>query len=132
MYHAQYLILIQYLYIQNFQLHGASLVSSSVLFIGPTYYPLYPVSTVEDPLEATPSHVIPSPMAPLEPPWPLLPPLETRGKKKKGGGGGGGSLNASLNSVNFRHFLAAQEKAFFVTENLCCKEKPQSNDWLYE
>jgi hypothetical protein len=85
------------------------------LFTGPTYYPLYPVSTVEDPLEATPSHVIPSPMAPLEPPWPLLPPLETRAKKKKGGGGGGGgSLNASLNSVNFRHFLAAQEKAFFL------------------
>ena len=80
-------------------------------FAGPTYYPLYPISTVEDPLNATPSHLVPSPMAPLEPPWPHLPPLEVRGNKKGGGGGGGGgSLNASTSSASFRQFLAAQAK----------------------
>ena len=57
-------------------------------------------------VQATPSKVIASPMAPLKPPWPHLPPLPGKGKEVQPGRGGGGGAH-NLNS-SFSTFLATQ------------------------
>jgi len=76
--------------------------------LGPTYYPKFPLNDVIDPLDASPRNVLPSPMAPLRPPWPHLPPLELSTKIK--GGNRRASMGASnLNSSgSFSSFLATQ------------------------
>ena len=43
--------------------------------LGPKYYPKVPISTIPDPPET--NQVFDSPMAPLEPPWPHLPPIDS-------------------------------------------------------
>ena len=43
--------------------------------LGPRYYPSAPISTIPDPPPS--NEVFPSPMAPLEAPWPHLPPINT-------------------------------------------------------
>ena len=68
----------------------------------------FPLNDVIDPLDASPRNVLPSPMAPLRPPWPHLPPLELSTKIK--GGNRRASMGASnLNSSgSFSSFLATQ------------------------
>ena len=41
--------------------------------LGPKYYPKVPISTIPEPPPT--DEMFPSPIAPLEPPWPHLPPI---------------------------------------------------------
>ena len=51
--------------------------------LGPRYYPSAPVSTIPDPPAS--NEVFPSPIAPLEPPWPHLPPINSTATEKQSG-----------------------------------------------
>lgn len=51
--------------------------------LGPRYYPSAPISTIPDPPPS--NEVFPSPIAPLEPPWPHLPPINSTGTEKQTG-----------------------------------------------
>ena len=51
--------------------------------LGPRYYPSVPISTIPDPPPT--NEVFPSPIAPLEPPWPHLPPINSTGTEKQTG-----------------------------------------------
>ena len=53
--------------------------------LGPRYYPSAPISTIPDPPPS--NEVFPSPIAPLEPPWPHLPPINSTGSEKQSGSG---------------------------------------------
>ena len=77
--------------------------------LGPSYYPQFPINDFIDPLQATPNKVLPSPMAPLQPPWPHLPPLDVKKNGSEGRSGGlGGGLANTFNSTTFSSFLASQ------------------------
>ena len=77
--------------------------------LGPSYYPQFPINDFIDPLQATPNKVLPSPMAPLQPPWPHLPPLDVKKNGNEGRSGGlGGGLANTFNSTTFSSFLASQ------------------------
>ena len=68
--------------------------------LGPLYYPKAPISTIPEPLAR--EELFPSPMAPLVPPWPHLPPISSAANEKTGSSRGLRSLNASFNNrVNF-------------------------------
>ena len=57
--------------------------------LGPRYYPKEPISSTLEPLDLLDSQcVLPSPMAPLEPPWPHLPPIDKNKKERKETGRG--------------------------------------------
>ena len=68
--------------------------------LGPLFYPKAPISTIPEPLAR--EELFPSPMAPLVPPWPHLPPISSAANEKTGSSRGPRSLNASFNNrVNF-------------------------------
>jgi len=71
--------------------------------LGPKYYPKVPVSTIPEPPAS--HEMFPSPIAPLEPPWPHLPPIDKTSAEKPvtaSSSSAGRSLNASFNTrVNF-------------------------------
>ena len=68
--------------------------------LGPLYYPKAPISTIPEPLAS--EELFPSPMAPLVPPWPHLPPISSAANEKTGSSRGPRSLNAAFNNrVNF-------------------------------
>ena len=68
--------------------------------LGPKYYPKAPVSTIPEPPGT--HEMFPSPIAPLEPPWPHLPPIDKTSNEKTLSSSGARSLNASFNTrVNF-------------------------------
>ena len=48
--------------------------------LGPRYYPSAPISTIPEPPRS--NEVFPSPIAPLEPPWPHLPPINSTASEK--------------------------------------------------
>ena len=48
--------------------------------LGPRYYPSVPISTIPEPPPK--DEVFPSPIAPLEPPWPHLPPISSTSSEK--------------------------------------------------
>ena len=53
--------------------------------LGPRYYPSAPISTIPEPPPS--NEVFPSPIAPLEPPWPHLPPINSTASEKPTGSG---------------------------------------------
>ena len=53
--------------------------------LGPRYYPSAPISTIPEPPPT--NEVFPSPIAPLEPPWPHLPPINSTATEKPAGSG---------------------------------------------
>ena len=71
--------------------------------LGPLYYPQAPISTIPEPPGS--EEMLPSPMAPLVPPWPHLPPITTSANEKTGEAGAARSarsLNSSFNNrVNY-------------------------------
>ena len=69
--------------------------------LGPLYYPKVPISTIPEPPGS--EELLPSPMAPLVPPWPHLPPISSSSTNEKTGETRSArSLNSSFNNrVNF-------------------------------
>ena len=71
--------------------------------LGPLYYPQAPISVIPEPPGS--EELLPSPMAPLVPPWPHLPPISTSANEKTGearAARSARSLNSSFNNrVNF-------------------------------
>ena len=77
--------------------------------LGPKYYPKDPISTITDPLETTPANqMFPSPMAPLQPPWPHLPPIDTVKANDKAKTISLSSSGASRSFNNRVNFLSSQ------------------------
>ena len=67
--------------------------------LGPKYYPKVPISTVPDPLEN--NQMFPSPMAPLEPPWPHLPPIDAGKDGRRLSLNSSGASRSFNNRVNY-------------------------------
>jgi len=68
--------------------------------LGPKYYPKAPISTIPEPPGV--DEVFPSPIAPLVPPWPHLPPINSSNNDRITPSSATRSLNSSFNTrVNF-------------------------------
>ena len=68
--------------------------------LGPVYYPKAPISTIPEPPGS--EEMLPSPIAPLVPPWPHLPPISTSANERTDQARSARSPNSSFNNrVNF-------------------------------
>ena len=89
--------------------------------LGPIYYPKYPQNTLGAGQMQTPQHEKISPMAPLQAPWPHLPPIapeKRKGKKKKrrGRGDSQGAGVASTAEQQRRSRMPSEIRSFLESQ----------------